>query len=36
MTNLAGLPGAVRAARHDERAPDWRTPTLATLRCQSE
>jgi ATP-dependent DNA ligase len=31
MTDLGGLPGAVRAALHDERAPDWRTPTLATL-----
>ena len=36
MTDLGGLPGAVRAALHDERAPDWRTPTLATPRRQSE
>ncbi|HEY1441504.1 MAG TPA: non-homologous end-joining DNA ligase [Mycobacterium sp.] len=31
MTGLAGLPGSVRAALHDEPVPDWRAPTLATL-----
>ena len=31
MTALAGLPGSVRAALHDEPVPDWRAPTLATL-----
>ncbi|OMC47236.1 ATP-dependent DNA ligase [Mycobacterium sp. IS-2888] len=31
MTPLAGLPGPVRAALHDEPVPDWRDPTLATL-----
>src|ERR1700741_4807660 len=31
MTDLAGLPGSVRAALHDEPVPDWRAPTLATL-----
>jgi bifunctional non-homologous end joining protein LigD len=31
MTDLAGLPDAVRAALHDEPVPDWRAPTLATL-----
>ena len=31
MTDLAGLPDAVRAALHDEPVPDWRVPTLATL-----
>ena len=31
MIDLAGLPGSVRAALHDEPVPDWRAPTLATL-----
>lgn len=31
MTDFSGLPGAVRAALHDEPVPDWRSPTLATL-----
>lgn len=31
MIGLAGLPGSVRAALHDEPVPDWRAPTLATL-----
>src|SRR5690242_19590672 len=31
MTDLAGLPAAVRTALHDESVPDWRAPTLATL-----
>lgn len=31
MTDLAGLPGSVRAALHDEPVPDWRAPMLATL-----
>jgi DNA ligase D-like protein (predicted ligase) len=31
VTGLAGLPGSVRAALHDEPVPDWRAPTLATL-----
>ena len=31
MTGLAGLPGSVRAALHEEPVPDWRAPTLATL-----
>jgi DNA ligase D-like protein (predicted ligase) len=31
MTDLARLPGSVRAALHDESVPDWRPPTLATL-----
>jgi DNA ligase D-like protein (predicted ligase) len=31
VTDLAGLPDAVRAALRDEPVPDWRTPTLATL-----
>ncbi len=31
MIDLAGLPGSVRAALHDESVPDWRPPMLATL-----
>ena len=31
MTDLASLPGSVRAVLHDEPVPDWRAPTLATL-----
>ncbi len=31
MTDLAGLPDAVRDLLHDEPVPDWRSPTLATL-----
>jgi bifunctional non-homologous end joining protein LigD len=31
VTDLASLPGSVRAALHDEPVPDWRAPTLATL-----
>ncbi|MGA8543981.1 MAG: non-homologous end-joining DNA ligase [Mycobacterium sp.] len=31
MTGLAGLPDSVRSALRDERVPDWRAPTLATL-----
>ncbi len=31
VTDLAGLPDAVRAALCDESVPDWRAPTLATL-----
>ncbi len=31
MTDLAGLPDAIRRQLHDEPVPDWRAPTLATL-----
>jgi bifunctional non-homologous end joining protein LigD len=31
VTQLAGLPGPVRAALREEPVPDWRAPTLATL-----
>src|ERR1700722_13853109 len=31
MTDLAGLPDAVRPALPGEPVPDWRVPTLATL-----
>ncbi|WAJ47441.1 non-homologous end-joining DNA ligase [Mycobacterium sp. Aquia_216] len=31
MTDLPGLPDAVRTALHDEPVPDWRAPSLATL-----
>jgi bifunctional non-homologous end joining protein LigD len=31
MTDLAGLPDAIRRELHDEPVPEWRAPTLATL-----